>query len=197
MIWGFCGALRHCHSWESVSAVSCLVSERAHGALSAQAQDRTVACSKHSKIGWEVSVRFRFACEVMPVNIPKGLGIFKALSNPRQLISRCTWSSAGIQVTRSVKKQRKMVRKIDTIYILLTGFAHRRCRQGERMRKRDAYQASRARARARARAGVTFVNIKTRQSMQKIDKITRKNAWKPCKNQCFSRVAFTKPCKYQ
>ena len=37
------------------------------------------------------------------------------------------------------------------MYNVLTGFAHRRCRQGERIKERDARDA-RARARARARA---------------------------------------------
>ena len=78
---------------------------------------------------------------------------------------------------------------------LLTGFAHRRCRQGERIKERDACDA---RARARARAEVTFCqHARPVNWCKTMIKSQEKNAWKPCKNQCFSSVAFTKPCKYQ
>ena len=81
--------------------------------------------------------------------------------------------------------------------LLLTGFAHRRCRQGERIKEREACDA-RARARARARAEVTFCqHARPVNWCKTMIKSQEKNAWKPCKNQCFSSVAFTKPCKYQ
>ena len=52
--------------------------------------------------------------------------------------------------------------------------------------------------RERARAGVTFCqHARPVNRCQKMIKSQEKKTWKPCKKQCFSSLAFTKPCKYQ
>ena len=65
---------------------------------------------------------------------------------------------------------------------LLTGFAHRRCRQGERIKERDACDAR----------GNVLSTCKTRQLMQNNDKITRKKRVKTLQKPMFFKRCIHK-----
>ena len=82
-----------------------------------------------------------------------------------------------------------------TKQVVLTGFAHRRCRQGERIKERDACDNKHCwSARARARRGNVLSTCKTRQLMQNNDKITRKKTREnPAKTNVFQALHSQNP----